>query len=530
MMRNGFNKESLVKTVDNPKQRYVFHNGEGFKYETLPLGTRVLYPPPPLPGIQDVDAAIEDALDHPMDSAPLSAMLKRGGKVTIAFDDVSLPLPPMVAPDLRGRIIEHVLHKLATAGITDVHIVAALGLHRRMTPGELRHAMGPRVFSQYFKSGQLYNHDAEDRENIVSIGNTSRGEVVELPKRVMDSDLLVYVNINLSAMDGGHKSISTGLVTYKSLSHHHNVNTLRHSSLMDPTQSAIHDSTSRMGELIEKQVKVFKIETTVNTNTFPGWLRHLQKPEWEWAGWERAIFRGNLMSLPMTPFPIKHAIFHSIRAPYGLTGIAAGATGPVHEYTMKNLYEQQAVPVKGQADIVIAGLTYLMPYNPFGVLNPVLVHCLGLGYLFNLYKGKPLVRKGGVMILVHPMYERFNKQHHPSYVEFYERVLAETNDQMKIEHKFEREFAENPKYIEQYRHGYAYHGVHPFYAWYWGAAGQYHVGRTIAVGADKTVAKRLGYDWAPDVHQAIEMAKDIVGPSPQITHFHYPPIFLADVT
>ena len=36
---------------------------------------------------------------------------------------------------------------------------------------------------------------------------------------------------------------------------------------------------------------------------------------------------------------------------------------------------------------------------------------------------------------------------------------------------FEREFARNPTYIHMYRYGNAYHGVHPFYMWYWGEPG-----------------------------------------------------------
>ena len=42
------------------------------------------------------------------------------------------------------------------------------------------------------------------------------------------------------------------------------------------------------------------------------------------------------------------------------------------------------------------GLPYICPYNVNSIMNPILVACLGLGYFFNLYRGKPLVREGGV--------------------------------------------------------------------------------------------------------------------------------------
>ena len=57
-----------------------------------------------------------DALLHPDgDSEPLPALLRPGMRLTIAFDDISLPLPPMQAPDIRQRVIEAVLLVTALA-------------------------------------------------------------------------------------------------------------------------------------------------------------------------------------------------------------------------------------------------------------------------------------------------------------------------------------------------------------------------------------------------------------------------------
>ena len=131
MARPGF-----VLEVDERTPPLLFHHGEGFRLERLPGGSRVVYPSEALPGIRDVEAAIDRALEHPENSEPLSALLKPGMKLTIAFDDISLPLPPMRTPDIRGRIIERVLEAAARAGVDDVKLIAALSLHRRMTPRE----------------------------------------------------------------------------------------------------------------------------------------------------------------------------------------------------------------------------------------------------------------------------------------------------------------------------------------------------------------------------------------------------------
>ena len=44
---------------------------------------------------------------------PLHALLEPGMKVTIAVDDISLPLPPMATPDVRQTILEIVLEHAA---------------------------------------------------------------------------------------------------------------------------------------------------------------------------------------------------------------------------------------------------------------------------------------------------------------------------------------------------------------------------------------------------------------------------------
>ena len=99
-----------------------------------------------------------------------------------------------------------------------------------------------------------------------------------------------------------------------------------------------------------------------------------------------------------------------------------------------------------------------------------------------------------------------------------------------IQRKYEQEFAANPDYIRMYRTGNAYHGVHPFYMWYWGENGRAHVGKVIVVGAeDKRTAEILGWDTAATMDEALEMAQSHVGRQPSITHVHIPPIQMVDV-
>src|SRR5688572_314781 len=169
--------------------------GEDFWVEDLPVGTRVICPRPPLEGVPNLKAAIRWAINHPEEMEPLHALLRPGMKVTIAVDDISLPLPPMKAPDARQVMLEVVLELLADSGVDDVHIIIATALHRRMTEDEMRRMVGARIHGAFFPD-RYYNHDAEDPDGMVELGTTEMGEVVQLNRRAAESDLLVYLNIN----------------------------------------------------------------------------------------------------------------------------------------------------------------------------------------------------------------------------------------------------------------------------------------------------------------------------------------------
>ena len=63
-----------------------------------------------------------------------------------------------------------------------------------------------------------------------------------------------------------------------------------------------------------------------------------------------------------------------------------------------------------ECDILITGIPDISPYNVYSILNPLLVQVMALGYLYNLNRGVPLVKKGGVIILCHPAYDEFDPE------------------------------------------------------------------------------------------------------------------------
>jgi hypothetical protein len=523
-------EQQHVVYIDKDSAPRILFYGEDFWLEDLPVGTRVIYPRAPLAPVPNLTAAIRYAINHPEGMDPLHALLKPGMRVTVAMDDISLPLPPMRTPDVRQRILEVVLELLADNGVDDVHLIVATSLHRRMKGWEVKRMVGDKIYNAYWPD-RLYNHDAEDPEGMVTLGQTEEGYVSTLNRRAAESDLLVYVNINLVPMDGGHKSVGVGLCGYETLKAHHTPHAIRKSnSYMDPDHSELASIANKIGRLVDDKVKTFHIETVLNNRMYDGQMEFLCKNEDEFSDFDRIKFNGLKWTLGRVPRPARREIFMRVPAAYDVAAVYAGATEPCHARTLAKCFEQYAVPVRGQADIVISGVPFISPYNVNSVLNPLLVQVMGLGYFFNMYRGKPLLKKGGTLILCHPAYDDFDAEQHPSYIEFFNRLLPETRDAMVLKHKYEEEFAKNPTYIEMYRRGNAYHGAHPFYMWYWGENGRQHVGNVIVAGAENAyVPKMLGWKSADTLSDAIDMARADHGRSAEITLMHHPPILITDV-
>ena len=188
--------ESVIY-IDRDSAPRIMPFGEDFILEDIPVGTRVIYPNPPIKGLPNREAAIRYAVNNPIDATPLYAQLEPGMKVTIAMDDISLPLPPMATPDVRQTMLEVVLDMCYANGVDDIHLIVANSLHRKMTAWEMKRMVGSTIHNAFYPD-RYYNHDAEDDEGLVTVGHTKHhNEPLRVNRRAMESDLLIYLNVNL---------------------------------------------------------------------------------------------------------------------------------------------------------------------------------------------------------------------------------------------------------------------------------------------------------------------------------------------
>jgi hypothetical protein len=431
---------------------------------------------------------VREALSQPLEHEPLDKLVGPGASVTIAFDDPSGPTYPRAEDwlDPRQVIVSVLLAELERLGVarSNTRLLCANALHRKWTQSELASVLGKRI-AYGFGPAHLFCHDAEDRENLVHLGETERGMEVELNRWALDSDQLIYVGVPKSLFNGGWKSTCVGLGTFRSIAYHHRPWPFaRGHSVEDPEASSFHRIMGELGEVLEGKLarrgrRVFQIEVA-NNNALP-------------------------------PRPI---------------GLFAGQVERVHNGTIRLLERQLVVPVEGQSDVVVYGLDdRFETYSRFSWVNPILVLYMGLFHGLGRYQGSPLPRPGGILILHHPCRPDFDDLHFPSYRELLNRVLPAVPDANEGWELYADDFAHRAEHVHKYRYGYGYHGAHPFFLWGRLPTARRHLAGIYLAGAtDFETARLLGLEPFDTLEAALAAAESELGRDCSISLLQSPPV------
>lgn len=516
-------------TLDQHSAPRVLFSGDRLSEVELPAGARVLYPKPPLPALSDVVSAVRRAVTLPQSGKPLADKLRPGMKVTIAFTDAAVA--PMRKPDARQSAIEVVLELCADHGVEDVELVVATGLNRRLKEREIRQITGERVFAAHYPR-RLKNHDAAKSDALTVIGETEYGDAVELNRRVAESDLVVLIDVCGLPSDGPYASLCVGLAGYRSIRAHHNPNVMRRClSAMDPKASGLATSLERMGRQVTEALDVFAIDLVLDNRAFGPNLAFLARNEDDLPERDRLLLKTMVESSARVPQAARRALLARIGSGYGVSAVYAGEVHAVQGAVVERLNQQCLVPVEGQADVLVTGVPHVSPFSTGSFLNPLLVQFMTEGLAFNMYRGAPLVKKGGTLIITHPCTDRFDPEQHGPYIDFLHQLLPETRDGAELERRYEAKFAQDPAFLEMYERGHSYHPAHPFLVWYWGEAARQHLGKVIVVGADNEYVPRLlGYETAPNIHEALYRARGGEPRNLDVLCLHAPPYAIGDVS
>ena len=513
-------------------EEFIFY-GDDIKLERFYPDTRFFYANPSLPPVSDPPAKISQALDNPLGADTLEKQLNNSSRVTIAFDDACYPIPFM-RRDVRGLIIEEILRRLYRIGIRkeNIRLICANGLHRKWTLKELVPVLGPRLIKE-LGSRYISCHDGTDESRLIHLGTTSEGMEVEINRAVAESDITIYVNLNWTSMNGGWKSIIVGLGSWRSIRHHHNPTIWNgRQAIMDPARSPMHRVINEMGSLIKQRFNIFTVESVVNNDFWTPPLDRLMPPIR--AGNHTAppgmLHRAILSAASLSPIKLKRFIRRSLRANYQVLDVNAGNIEAVHPRTLELVFKQQNVTVSEPVDVLILGVPNLSPYSMWSIFNPILLRSMVLGYYLDTYRNRALLREGGVVVAYNPGLEKFHAQHHPSYLDFWEKDLENFRDPIQCWDELAEPYARNPEYIRKYQSGNAYHGSHSLMNWFWSGLKLQHVKAVILAGAkDPACARKIGFLPVADFGTALATAREMAGPGATMGYKFLPPLFAVDL-
>lgn len=421
--------------------------------------------------VDDIEETIRKPLKEPLGRPPLSEIVKPDWKVTIAFDDPTVPcFTPIWEPAIRL-----VIQELEKGGVkrSNITLLCANGLHRKFTRRELAGIIGEDLVKEF--RYRLICHDAEDNENLTYMGTTESGYEVEINKLVTDSDLTVYINtVVWRGFNGGWKSVCVGLGSYRSIRWHHTPDSMS----MSMEKNLMHEILNEMGALIEDRIgeeRIFKIETVLAN---PLQLHKV------WAG-----------------------------------GVSETRQAALE--LMKSHLKPRREILEEKADIVLYGIPNWSPYAAFSVMNPMLtLISTGLGYFGGVIEamGNP----GCSVILVSPCPDQWNHDHHPTHREIWDKILRNYRDPYEIADLFEEDFAHRPEYIYKYRFCYGFHPMHGIMTTY-PLKRLRHASKVFVAGAEEpSLIQHLGFEPTATVEEAIKKAREIHGKDASIVFVRYP--------
>ncbi len=414
----------------------------------------------------DPQALVERALDAPSGLPSLEALvcaLPGGGRrrIVIAFDDPNRP-----AVTVR-TILPAVIRRLEAAGVDvgTIALISANGMHPKFSAENLRGYLGAEVAKRFAE--RILNHDCEDPEALVDLGRTAFGDVVEVNRAAVESDLLIYVGNVATNIWGGYSGsgIVVGLGGTRGAVGHHGRDGIGH-------PDSCHGEPRTM--LYQRR---------------------------KWAVHE-AIERARRSP----PFYVE-----AMTDARGVIDVFAGRAEAIRPRAWAEA-DRRFVRPTPPVDVVVAGLA---PAFLYGLADNPLIALTGVAFPTRLWLGAPLLRRGGVVIGVTDSTGVVDPKTHPGYTE----AIREFGRKRSFEDlaRVAEGIGRDPVLVARYRAGGAYHPYHPFWLFNEDEYAMRTAGRIIMAGA------RPGDHWddlgclvTPDFATAWSETLRLLGPRPRV--------------
>jgi hypothetical protein len=422
------------------------------------------------PALADPVEATTAAIRAPLGCAPIPELVKPGSTVTIAVPDRVKGGAHVTAH--RRVTLPIVLDELAAAGVrpADITVVCAIGLHRKNRWDEFESYLGAEALARLSPS-QVVNHDAEDPNGIVALEQSELGDVVEVNRLIVESDLSIMISHAAGnpygGFSGGYKMPSTGLTTWRSIRCHHSPRSMYRDDFVPiSTGSHFRDQLRAIGRRIESAMAqpVFTIDAVLNSRA-------------EQLG----VYAGAIPDVEQASWPLATA-----RTDVTIPG--------------------------GPADVLIVGLPRSFHYGPGMGSNPILMmQAIGA----SLARAKQALRPNPVVIATSVCDGWFNDDDFPSYRAVYDAL--QTVDRPVDMGHYEEQFATDPEWVRRYRFEDGYHPFHAFSMVYMGGLARELAAAVYVAGAKSPgYARGMGAIPVPTVEAGLAEAARHVGSNPKV--------------
>lgn len=162
------------------------------------------------------DADIGDKLEHPIDTNSLEELVSPGESVLIVVPDATRQTGS-------GQIVNLLVRRLIAGGTAphEITIIFATGIHRKVTVEEKAVIVTPFILQRV----KTLDHDPRDLMQIVRLGTTGNGIIVELNRALLDHDHVIAVGgvtfHYFAGFTGGRKMICPGLASSRTVAATH---------------------------------------------------------------------------------------------------------------------------------------------------------------------------------------------------------------------------------------------------------------------------------------------------------------------
>jgi hypothetical protein len=451
----------------------------------------VLRPPLPSGRIEDVAAAVREALAFPLAGPPLQDLVTRGGTATIVIEQPSLPIPSVqIGP--RHDAIATVSDELVRLGVEQLTILVAGGLFRRTTPHEIG-LLVPAEFRRRFR-GRVIVHDAE-ADDLVTLGD--EGSVsLRVNPALVETDLVVTVTAAETVLHGGPAALLAA-------SGRESLRAAGALSLLETSASQGWRLALALERRLQASVPVTGISLVLNpprmAGPFAGYPYDQEAIERFVGSRSRRVFQ-------LAPRRIRQRVLEGLPREQTCAAVYGGTPSEAHAEALLRGTLFKGIELEQQLDALVIGIPPTTPFMPRERPNPVSAAYLGLGLALRMWRNRPPLAEGGTAILVHPFLRRFPRPTQAPYrTLFFDPRTARDTDAMR---ESERAAVADTQALAAYRSGRACHPLQPFVEWSACDTSAHRLGAVLIAGCrDAHSARQLGFVPVHGLGAALEMAR-----------------------